>query len=461
MITRFHTLTRNVSAMRFLILMALVLASQSATAEALLPAQLACRDPRAPTQQRVDNCSIVLSDLSATSADRYAAYLNRARARFERREWTRSIEDYDAAINLQSDAPEIFNERGAARERNGEPDLAISDYSKAIEVNPNYARAFGNRGLSHYKRGAHDLAKADFDAAIRLDPQYLAALNGRGVVASLLGDHQGAIADFSAALQVDQNYASGYNNRGIAYLKRGQYELAIADLEQAIRLAPGNPDFHNELAWAYLRAGQPELGLPYVNRALELASNHAAAYDTRAAIHEALGNFGQANTDHARARASSSEAAQGAGRSVASASATPGSAVIADVIRFVQEQGWIARFDDICSQFETAEHDRACEFMQISVQETDGRGDPRGFNVSVNSTIPYIVIFHLGPLVGEFFVVSPTGNLLRAYYRSKGTGYTRVPIEEAQAEFQADLDYWTVNLARLKQGREQKREHGR
>ena len=67
------------------------------------------------------------------------------------------------------------------------------------------------------------------------------------------------------------------------------------------------------------------------------------------------------------------------------------------------------------------------------------------------------MIFHLRPLAGEFFIVSPDGILMRAYLRFKGTDYSRVPNEEVQQEFDKNLAYWTTNLSRLKKGLEAER----
>ena len=60
------------------------------------------------------------------------------------------------------------------------------------------------------------------------------------------------------------------------------------------------------------------------------------------------------------------------------------------------------------------------------------------------------LIFHLSPLVGEVFVVSPDGHLITAFLRFKRTGYNRVPNEEVSQEFNRDMAYWTNNLPRLK-----------
>ena len=100
-----------------------------------------------------------------------------------------------------------------------------------------------------------------------------------------------------------------------------------------------------------------------------------------------------------------------------------------------------------------------CFFQQLSVQETEGRSDPRGLNVPTasNAVPPYALIFHFSPLVGEFFVVSPDGVLMKAFVRFKGADYSRVSNEDVSEEFNKDLAYWTKNFFRLKKGLEAER----
>jgi hypothetical protein len=137
------------------------------------------------------------------------------------------------------------------------------------------------------------------------------------------------------------------------------------------------------------------------------------------------------------------------------AGAQPAWAVdIADVIKWVQERGWDINHEPLCAELKLVPTSAGCNFKQVSVQELDGRGDPRSFNVPAGSAsvMPYVLVFHLGPLVGEFFVVSPEGQLLTAFVRRKGTGYSQIPNNDVQEEFRKDLAYWIDNFARLTRG---------
>lgn len=125
-----------------------------------------------------------------------------------------------------------------------------------------------------------------------------------------------------------------------------------------------------------------------------------------------------------------------------------------DVLRLVQERGWRVDFKNLCMDLGLAELATNCRFRQLSVQDDSERGYPRGFNVSEQpGSRGYVVfLFHLNPLVGEFFVVSPQGELLRAYVRTRGRGYAQVPNEVIGEEFNADVTYWIANFDRLRRG---------
>ena len=67
-------------------------------------------------------------------------------------------------------------------------------------------------------------------------------------------------------------------------------------------------------------------------------------------------------------------------------------------------------------------------FKQFSVDELFGSGAQHGFNVPATSMseISYVLLYHLRPLVGEYFIVSPKAQLVSVFVRAKGTEYDRI-----------------------------------
>lgn len=131
------------------------------------------------------------------------------------------------------------------------------------------------------------------------------------------------------------------------------------------------------------------------------------------------------------------------------------SAELPEIVQMVKANGWRANLGPMCQEFSLEPLAVDCIFKQISVQETQGRSDPRGFNVRAGTdVVSYVLIFHLIPLVGEFFIASPQGELLKTFIRTKERGYESISNDAVRAEFFADLTYWKDNFDRIRTGLE-------
>lgn len=130
-------------------------------------------------------------------------------------------------------------------------------------------------------------------------------------------------------------------------------------------------------------------------------------------------------------------------------------ATISEIVDFVRQYGWSANLGDVCAKLEVAHFNPDCRFLQISVQDDNAKGEPKGFNLPITASVepPYLLIFHLGPLVGEFLIVSTKGDLVASYIRAKGRDYERVSNDEARSAFNRELSYWKTNLWRLIQAK--------
>ena len=63
----------------------------------------------------------------------------------------------------------------------GDYESAIVDFDAAIRLNSDYAEVYNNRGNVRVCQGDYESAIVDFDAAIRLNPDYAQAYNGEVV----------------------------------------------------------------------------------------------------------------------------------------------------------------------------------------------------------------------------------------------------------------------------------------
>ena len=77
-----------------------------------------------------------------------------------------------------------------------------------------------------------------------------------------------------------------------------QYETAIRDYDQAIGLLPEFAVALNNRAWAYFKWGRAAAGMPDAEKSLRIDPYSSHTLDTRAHIHQALGNEAAAIRDY-------------------------------------------------------------------------------------------------------------------------------------------------------------------
>ena len=92
-------------------------------------------------------------------------------------EYDKAIVHYTAAINLNSELAEVYNNRGNAYVNKGEFDLAIQDYNKAIDLNPEDADVYCNRGEAWLPLREWEKAKADLITAKDMENDIVASFH--------------------------------------------------------------------------------------------------------------------------------------------------------------------------------------------------------------------------------------------------------------------------------------------
>ena len=117
------------------------------------------------------------------------------------------------------------------------------------------------------------------------------------------------------------------------------------------------------------------------------------------------------------------------------------------VVALVRRHGLPADLGRLCLAFGLQQ---SCWFKQVAVDGSVDGGEHRGFNVPLQGTAtPYVLIFHLRPLVGEFFVASAQGELVAARFRAKGIDYEPLSPDEAHRGFESEVAFWRSHLGAL------------
>ena len=216
----------------------------------------------------------------------------------KREEYERGIEHYTKAIELKSDLPEAYINRGNVYAKKSDFDGAIKDYNMGITLNPNYAESYYNRGLAYNGKSEFDRAIKDFDMAIKLDPDYVGAYSDRGLAYAGKGDYDRAIEDFDMAIKLDPNYVGAYSNRGCAYKEKGDYDRAIEDHDIAIKLDPDFAEPYSNRGVAYAGKGDYDRAIEDYNMAIKLDPDFAKSYNNRGVAYAGKGDYDRAIEDY-------------------------------------------------------------------------------------------------------------------------------------------------------------------
>jgi tetratricopeptide (TPR) repeat protein len=111
--------------------------------------------------------------------------------------------DFDAALALKPNDPEILIDRAEASALNEKFFDAIDDLNRVLDATPKRVDALIYRASAYRQLGSLDLALDDATRALTLDPNALAGLLERGNIRRLKGDRDGAKSDWQRILQLD------------------------------------------------------------------------------------------------------------------------------------------------------------------------------------------------------------------------------------------------------------------
>ncbi len=189
-----------------------------------------------------------IDGLHQIQAQTFSDYYIRGYAKQSDQDWDGAIEDYTAAILLNSKFDIAYYQRGFAKWKKNDLPGAEKDLSVAIQLDPKDPTSYNQRGIVRFSQEKVQEAIDDFNQAIQLNPQNTQAYLNRGNVRQFLGQLEEAVQDYNRTIQLDPQNALAYNNRGITKTYQQHFEEASQDLTWAIQFNP-------KLADAYLNRG--------------------------------------------------------------------------------------------------------------------------------------------------------------------------------------------------------------
>ena len=165
-------------------------------------------------------------------------YSNRASIKFLKKDTLGAIADFDKAITLEPQNPNLYLNRGYIKQVINDLNGAMNDYNAALKLNSKFAFAYNNRGVLKAAMGDINGALSDYEIALSINPKYADVYYNRGNLKYMTNDNQGALSDYDKAIEYNPKDSEAYNNRGVVKKRLNFNVGALSDYSQAIAINP-------------------------------------------------------------------------------------------------------------------------------------------------------------------------------------------------------------------------------
>jgi len=160
---------------------------------------------------RISACDAIIETGALPDLDQGLALANRAAAYLSEDEYVLAIDDYDRAVKLRPNDPNVLQGRCLARAVvKRDLELALADCNEALQLQPNDARVLGYRALVYLRLGLNETAISDYSSALELHPKEAEYLYGRGQAKLRSGDVESGKADTAAARAINPKIAEEF-----------------------------------------------------------------------------------------------------------------------------------------------------------------------------------------------------------------------------------------------------------
>lgn len=169
---------------------------------------------------------------------------------------------------------ELRAEGFALRDR---PDDALEEFQRAIQLRPDEPELHEARGELLLKKKDYDEAQTELEASLHLDPARPRTLSLLGRLYVLKHENEKAVPFLEKSLRYEPDMPDANDLLGTAYVRLGQDAKAIPLLQKAIPI-DFYGDIHYQLYVAYRRLGKTQLASQALARSQELRRSSAAEH---------------------------------------------------------------------------------------------------------------------------------------------------------------------------------------
>ena len=212
-----------------------------------------------------------------------------------------AIAEYTKAIRAKRDYKEALVNRGNAYTALSEYDVAMDDFNAAIKIDTGDPAPYRGRASVLLAQTRPREAAADLTTVIRLSPDDQLAYVNRAQAYLRTGRYERAIADCKTAVQLGRDVPDCRRASAVSNFVLARYDEAIADLTRATEMQPDSPFPFLQRGLVYIARGQPERAIPDLDEAVRLGTNDANAQFARGIARERSGDQAGANADFTQA----------------------------------------------------------------------------------------------------------------------------------------------------------------
>tara|TARA_R110000772_G_scaffold29712_6_gene74129 strand:+ start:556 stop:1155 length:600 start_codon:yes stop_codon:yes gene_type:complete len=140
--------------------------------ECFVNARTVSANPELANSRMLEPCTYFITYIdSAEKNIRAATYTNRGVIRVALNNYAAAFSDFNIAMNLLPDTPQIYVNRGNAFYQSGNYPMALEDYSRALELGIAEAHVVHlNLGKTYERLGNRNLAEQSYRQAVDLMP---------------------------------------------------------------------------------------------------------------------------------------------------------------------------------------------------------------------------------------------------------------------------------------------------
>ena len=130
----------------------------------------------------------------------------------------------------------------------GDKDEAMRDFERAIAINPDDPDVYYHRGQVHFILGDYDAAISNYEKSTALDGRFIFSQVQQAVAQYKQGQIARSTGTFRRILKAFEGVPEAYNYYGELMLDQQRHEDAVANFDKAIALERAKPNGTNVLA---------------------------------------------------------------------------------------------------------------------------------------------------------------------------------------------------------------------